>query len=246
MSKRDRRFSENQFQGIVHANNPTSVNPFATMADLGGGGEGDFLPLIGGTMTGNILMKGDTNRKIVFFEGSGILDNYASLEAGPMDAPVAITMPSQSGKLLVEANLGAYLQLWGGTMLGSILFGVPEHSIGTSGLGAMEIKAETAGRGFVLSLPNSASIVADDNKMLYSSGTNTSIGLYINPSTSATIQVKSGNAGAGTIAFAQTANQTWTMPDATGTVAVSSVSGFTGTGAYTNFTIENGVITAAS
>jgi len=43
-----------------------------------------------------------------------------------------------------------------------------------------------------------------------------------------------------------TVSQTWTFPDKTGTVAVSAAAGFTGTGAYTNFTIENGVITAAS
>ena len=33
MSLRERRFSENQYQGIIKANKPTSVNPFATMAD---------------------------------------------------------------------------------------------------------------------------------------------------------------------------------------------------------------------
>jgi hypothetical protein len=44
--------TSDQLAGITNAASPTSENPFATMADVGGG---DFLPLAGGTMTGDIL-----------------------------------------------------------------------------------------------------------------------------------------------------------------------------------------------
>jgi len=45
-----------------------------------------------------------------------------------------------------------------------------------------------------------------------------------------------------------TTNQLWTLPDSSGTIALTSdlPSGFTGTGAYTNFTIVDGIITVAS
>jgi hypothetical protein len=44
--------SSDELAAITGAADPTSENPFATMADVGGG---DFLPLAGGTMTGDIL-----------------------------------------------------------------------------------------------------------------------------------------------------------------------------------------------
>lgn len=43
-----------------------------------------------------------------------------------------------------------------------------------------------------------------------------------------------------------TADRSWSVIDADGKIPVSSVAGFTGTGSYTSFTIENGIIIAAS
>lgn len=45
--------SGDQLAAIQSATNPTAINPFATIADVGGGG-GSYLPLAGGTMTGDI------------------------------------------------------------------------------------------------------------------------------------------------------------------------------------------------
>jgi hypothetical protein len=47
--------SSAELAAITNAADPTSENPFATMADVGGGGGGSYLPLAGGTMTGDIL-----------------------------------------------------------------------------------------------------------------------------------------------------------------------------------------------
>ena len=47
--------TSDQLAGITNAASPTSANPFATMADVGGGGGGSYLPLSGGTMTGDII-----------------------------------------------------------------------------------------------------------------------------------------------------------------------------------------------
>jgi hypothetical protein len=61
--KKDRRLSIGQYQAIIKADKPSSVNPFATIADAG-----TYLPLAGGTMTGDIDM--DSNKLL---NGTGAL-----------------------------------------------------------------------------------------------------------------------------------------------------------------------------
>jgi hypothetical protein len=60
------------------------------------------------------------------------------------------------------------------------------------------------------------------------------------------IAALNGSAGFNIANTGLTATRNYTLTDASGVIPSSASAGFTGTGAYTNFTIENGVITAAS
>lgn len=59
---------------IASSNAPSSANPFATMADVGGGGGGSYLPLAGGTMSGAIIFDPTGGQNIA----KGTFDNGSS------------------------------------------------------------------------------------------------------------------------------------------------------------------------
>jgi len=79
--------------------------------------------------------------------------------------------------------------------------------------------------------------VGSNDKFQFSDETNNPTLVFVNGAS-----VNEGNLTHDTL----TADRSWSIIDSDGKIPVSSVAGFTGTGAYTNFTIENGIITAAS
>jgi hypothetical protein len=163
----------------------------------------------------------------------------------------------RDGDTITDVGGGDFLPLAGGTLTGALLFDTNQSFTGTT----TDLTIVNTNGGLLTETIKFQQLFGENTGEFSIRGDGFS---YTGAETLASINFKP--VGVGSTGIEQVisqgdpsnkiAKQNWELigvgtvthqwPNSSGIVAVSTTAGFTGTGAYTNFTIENGVITSAS